>query len=71
MKINTILLLSTAYVLSACGTNSTSVADPVGNTIYQTVDEANMDKNVSPREDFFEFSNGVEDLVHQKRGQPQ
>ena len=59
MKINSILVLSSAAFLSACGAKTNSITEAVGDVVFQTVDEANLDINVSPREDFFEFANGT------------
>lgn len=60
MKVNSILYVSLAATLAACGTKTNTTADNlVGTSAYQTVDEANMDKKVSPKEDFFQFANGT------------
>jgi putative endopeptidase len=59
MKINTILLVTTASILAACGTKAITKDDVIGAVAYETVDEANMDKAVSPKEDFFQFANGT------------
>ncbi len=59
MKRNQILFLSAATVLTSCGVKNTTKEDTIASAVYQTIDEDYMNKNVSPRTDFFEFSNGT------------
>ncbi len=61
MKIKIFAYLSAATILCACGTKGTSKSidkdDALGN--YETIDESLMNKEVKPKDDFFEFANGT------------
>ncbi len=59
MKINSILYVSAAALLAACGTKSNTGDKIIDAVAYETIDEANMDKTVSPKDDFFQFANGT------------
>jgi putative endopeptidase len=62
IKYFTTIALIGSIALS-CGTKKTAGETEevviIPKTEYETIDESNMDKKVSPKEDFFQFSNGT------------